>query len=132
MAAIVLLVLAWPLAHAGLVARHHLDAWEFFGWSMYARPAARVQVRVDVERGGETRPLRVMGERRRRVQRFARRATAFGRLARAEPFAREILEWDPTIDAVTIVTREVVLDRDTAMLVGHETRHRFERGETRP
>jgi len=132
MCAVVLFVAIWPLAHAGLVARYHLDAWEFFGWSMYARPAARVQVRVDVERDGETRRLRAMGDQRRRVRNYARRATALGALADPEPFAREIFSWDPSIAAVTIVTREVILDPESTMLVGHEARRRIERGETRP
>jgi hypothetical protein len=121
-------VLVWPIAHAGLVARYQLDPWEFFGWSMYALPAARVQVLVEVERGGETRPLRAMGEMRLRVQRFARRRTALGLLAPTEVLAREILVADSTIDAVVIVTREIVLDRASTLLVANDVRYRHTRG----
>jgi len=128
MAAIVSFVLVWPLAHASLVARYGIDPWELFGWSMYALPAARVQVRVDVERGGETDPLRAMGERRKRVQAFARRRTALGSLASAEPLARSLLAEDPTIDAVIVVTREIVLDRVSTRLVARDEQHRFARG----
>jgi len=127
MASIVVFVLLWPIAHAVLVARFRIDPWEFFGWSMYALPAARVQVRVDVERGGEVQPLRAMGEARRRIQRFARRRTAMGRLAPTESLAREIMGEDPTIDAVVIVAREIVLDRDSSRLVARNERNRHPR-----
>ena len=127
MLAMVAFVLVWPIAHVGLVARYQLDPWEFFGWSMYALPAARVQVLVEVERGGEKHPLRAMGEMRRRVQYFARRRTALGLLVPTESLAREIFATDSTIDAVIIVTREITLDRDTTLLVGRVVRHRHTR-----
>ena len=130
MMAIVAFVLVWPLAHAGLVAGYRLDPWEFFGWSMYALPAARVQVRVDVERDGQTLPLRAMGDMRRRVKSFARRRTALGALVSTEPLAREVLAADSTIDAVIIVTREIVLDRASTLLVARDVRHRHERDDT--
>lgn len=128
MVAIVVVVLVWPLAHIGLVARFRLDPWEFFAWSMYALPAARVQVGVEVERGGEMFPLRAMGDMRRRVQDFARRRTALGSFAPTESLAREIFAGDSTIDAVIIVTREITLDRESTLLVAHDVRHRHERG----
>lgn len=127
MLAIVVFVLVWPLAHAGLVARYRLDAWEFFGWSMYALPAARVQVSVEIERDGELFPLRAMGEMRRRVRNFARRRTALGSLASPAPLAREIFAGDSTIDAVIIVTREIVLDPGSTLLVARDERHRYQR-----
>jgi hypothetical protein len=130
MLAIVVFVLVWPVAHAGLVARYGLDPWEFFGWSMYALPAARVQVRVDVVRGGETVPLRAMGDMRRRVQAFARRRTALGTLAPTGSLAREILAEDSTIDAVIIVTREITLDPESTLLVARDESHRHERGRS--
>lgn len=129
MVAIVIFVLVWPIAHAGLVSRYRLDPWEFFGWSMYALPAARVQILVEVERGGENHPLRAMGEMRRRVQHFARRRTALGLLAPTESLAKEILASDPTIDAVVIVTREIALDRGSTLLVANDVRHRHTRGD---
>jgi hypothetical protein len=127
MLAIVVFVLVWPLAHIGLVARYRLDPWEFFAWSMYAVPAARVQVRVEVERDGEVFPLRAMGEVRRQVRSFARRRTALGRLAPTESLAREIFAGDSTVDAVIIETREVVLDRISTVLVTRDVQHRHER-----
>lgn len=127
MVGIVGFVLVWPLAHAWLVTRFHVDPWELFGWSMYAAPAARVQIRVDVERDGETTPLRAMGEARRRVRDYARRRNALGALAPTLPLARSILEQDPTIDALTITTREIVLDPETAHLVARDEVHRHER-----
>ncbi len=127
MAALVVFVLLWPIAHAGLVARHRIDPWELFGWSMYALPAARVQVRVESERQGVTMPLRAMGEPRRRIRAFARRRTALGTLAPTADLARVLLEADPSLDAVTIVTREIRLDPASARLVAREERFRHPR-----
>ena len=130
MLAIVVFVLAWPVAHAGLVARYRIDPWELFGWSMYALPAARVQIRVEVERDGVTGPLRAMGEMRQRVKRFALRTTTLGSLAPTSALAREIFADDSSIDAVIIVTREILLDRETAHFVARDERHRHERDDT--
>jgi hypothetical protein len=127
MAGLVVFALLWPIAHAGMVARFGIDPWELFGWSMYATPPARVQIRVDVERGGETKPLRAMGNLRRQVRDFARRRTALGSLAPTESLARTILETDPTIDATTISIREIRLDPVTTRLVSRDEAHRHER-----
>lgn len=125
--AITLGVLVWPAVHLGLVARYGIDPWELFGWAMYARPPARVQVAVEVERGGVTRPWRPMGADRRRLEAFARRRTALGRLASPEPLAGHVFAADAAIDAVTIVLRSVELDPGTARLVARTQRRRFER-----
>ncbi len=127
MAGFVLLVLFWPLVHLGLVAQAGVDAWEFFGWAMYSKPAARVQVRVEVEREGQTKPLRAMGEMRLRVQAFARARTALGSFASPAELLEAVFESDETIDAVVIVLRDVQLDLDSAYLVGEEEPQRFER-----
>ena len=127
MASIVAFVLVWPIAQAALVARFRVDPWEFFAWSMYALPAARVQVRVDVERAGQIRPLRAMGEARRRIRAYARRRTALGALAPSDTLAQEVMATDPAIDAVVVVTRRITLDRATSRLVANDERHRFER-----
>jgi len=130
MAAIVGFVLIWPVAHGALVRAYRIDPWELFGWSMYALPAARVQIRVELERGGERSPLRAMGETRRRLLELARRRTALGSLASLEPFARELLDRDPTVDAVILVTREILLDRESDRLSARDRVHRFERRST--
>jgi hypothetical protein len=127
MAGIVALVLFWPLAHMGLVAQAHIDPWEFFGWAMYSKPATRVQVRVEVERGGEVKPLRAMGEMRRRVRDFARARTALGSFASPTDLLAAIFESDGTIETVGIVLRDIRLDLDSAILVGVEERLRFDR-----
>ncbi len=127
MAGFVLLVLFWPLVHLGLVAQAGVDAWEFFGWAMYSKPAARVQVRVEVEREGQTKPLRAMGEMRLRVQAYARARTALGSFASPAELLEAVFESDETIDAVVIVLRDVQLDLDSAYLVGEEEPQRFER-----
>lgn len=120
-------VLLWPIAQAVLVARYHVDPWELFGWSMYSRPAARVQVKVEAERDGTVAPLRAMGEQRRLIVDFARRRTALGELAPSDRLAETILHGDPELDALRITTREILLDRKTASLVARDQIHRYTR-----
>jgi hypothetical protein len=120
-------VLLWPLVHATLVARFHIDPWELFGWSMYALPAARVQVAVEVERDGESTALFATLEQRRRIRDFARRRTALGELASSAPLAREILAEDASLEAVLVRMREIRLDLESARLVAHEEQERHTR-----
>lgn len=127
MAGIVGLVLLWPVVHLGLVATADVDPWEFFGWAMYSKPAVRIQIRVDVERGGETRPLRAMGELRQRVVDFARRRASLGEFAPPTDLVATIFESDGTIDAVVIMLRHVRLGLDSARLLATDEHRRFER-----
>lgn len=117
MRVLALCVVLWPLAHAALVARFEIDPWEFFGWAMYSQPAARVQVRVEVGRGGELEPLRAMGALRKEIERYARRRTALGRLASPRTLADTVFAADPSIETVEIVHRRIRLDQESAMLV---------------
>lgn len=137
MAAVAALAVLWPVAHLVWVARMDVDPWEFFGWAMYSRPAARVQVRVEVERsagepgsqGGAAVPLRAMGALRREIEGFARRRSTLGRHADGEDLRAAVFASDPSIEAVTIVLRDVRLDLDSAHLVGHVESHRTLRSE---
>jgi hypothetical protein len=122
-----LAVILWPLAHLALVSRMQIDAWELFGWAMYSRPDARVQVRVDVERGGVLTPLRAMGPLRRAVERHARRRTTLGRLASPDALLAAVFASDPSIEAVEIVQRTIELDRETARLVAYDEHERSPR-----
>ena len=116
--ALVVATLAWPLVHGLLVARFELDPWELFGWAMYSEPAPRVQVRVEVERSGEWKPLRAMGGLRRAVREYARRRTTLGRIASPDALVAEAFASDPTIERLRIVERRIRLDPGTAHLVG--------------
>ncbi len=127
MLGLTLAVVLWPSVHLVLVARAGIDAWELFGWAMYSRPEARVQVRVDVERGGTLAPLRAMGPLRREIERHARRRSVLGRLASPDPLLAAVFASDASIEAVEIVWRAVELDRETARLVAHDERERFPR-----
>ncbi len=120
-------VLVWPFVHLGMVAQARIDPWELFGWAMYSKPAARVQVAVDVEREGRLVPLRAMGLLRRRVGDYARARTSLGRFARPDDLLTAIFESDPSIEAVELVLREVSLDVGSAFLVAQDERLRFER-----
>lgn len=125
-------VVLWPLIHLGLVARAGIDAWELFGWAMYSRPEARIQVRVDVERGGRREPLRAMGELRHRIVQYARLRTTLGRLASPDALLEAVFSSDASIEAVVIVLRRVELDRELAMLVAHDEQNRRLRPSSTP
>ncbi len=127
MAGFVVLVLLWPMIHLAIVSQARIDPWEFFGWAMYSQPAQRVRVRVAVEREGETRPLRAMGEMRRRVRDFARARTALGTFASPEKLVAKIFASDETIDAVVLALRDVRLDLESAYIVAEDERLRFGR-----
>jgi hypothetical protein len=127
MAAIVVGVIAWPIVHIGLVSHYRIDPWELFGWSMYAVPAARVQVGVKVERAGKTEAVFPLGMERERIRDFSRRRTALGSLAPTDDLAREILATDATIDAVVIIMREIRFDPQTAHIVAIESSTRTDR-----
>ena len=127
MATIVALTLFWPLGHLVLVERFRLDPWEFFGWSMYALPGGQMQIAVEAERMGISKPLRAMGASRQAILLLARRRSALGTLASVESTAREILAEDPAIDALVFVFREIRLDPESARLVSRDDRVRFER-----
>jgi hypothetical protein len=125
-------VILWPIVHLGLVARAGIDAWELFGWAMYSRPEARVQVRVDVERGGTREPLRAMGALRRQIERYARDRSTLGRLASPADLLEAVFASDASIEAIELVRRRVELDRGTAMLVAQEEHERYLRPSSTP
>lgn len=132
MVGVVIAVALWPVVHLALVARADIDPWELFGWAMYARPEARVQVGVEVERAGVRTPLRAMGSLRRQVERYARDRSALGRLAPADALLTAVFASDASIDAIEIVLRHVELDPDSAMLVARLEPMRFERPQPLP
>jgi hypothetical protein len=117
----------WPLIHHVLVLRYDVDPWELFGWSMYAVPAARVSVAIDLERGDEVEPLRPLGDLFARVRAFARRRSALGVLASSEGLARELLAADAQLDAVVVTTRWLVLDPQTTVWRLRERSERYVR-----
>ena len=124
---VVIGVVLWPVFHLALVARVRVDPWELFGWAMYSQPAARVQVRVDVERAGVLDPLRAMGTMRREIETYARARTTLGSLASPDELLAVVFQSDASIEAVELVLRDVKLDHDSALLVANEERTRFER-----
>ncbi len=132
MAGVVIAVMLWPAVHLGLVAAARVDPWEFFGWAMYSQPAARVQVRVEVERAGAREPLRAMGAMRRQVEAYARERTTLGRLASPDALLAAVFASDPSIEAIDLVLRDVRLDHGSTMLIANDEELRFERGGATP
>jgi hypothetical protein len=98
---------------------------------MYSKPAVRIQIRVDVDRGGEIQPLRAMGELRKHVGAYARSRTTLGAFASPADLLAAVFDSDETIDAVDIVLRNTQLDLDTAHLRAVDQHDRFERPAAR-
>ena len=124
---VVVFVGLWPLVHRGLVLSHRIDPWELFGWAMYAVASERVQVGVDLVRGGARERLRPSREEFAKIEAFAKRRSALGRLVSGEALAREILHTHPSAESLVLLTRRVSLDPESAHLVASEHEERFER-----
>ena len=123
----VIAVALWPLVHAVGVARLGANPWEFFGWAMYALPAPRLQVRVEVEREGRLERAVLAPAEREALRAYTRRRNALGRAEPPASFARTLLARDATRDAIVITERRIVLDRASARLRADDTTHRIAR-----
>ena len=117
----------WPALHHVLARTAHTDPWKLFGWSMYAAPPGRVQVRVDRIDAGERRPLRLFGELARARDAYAGRRASLGRLARPDGLAQQILASDPELEEVVVVVRRWGLDPDSARLITEDREARYTR-----
>ena len=115
-------VLVWPPVHHILVRTLEIDAWAFFGWSMYAVPNLRLNVRAASLAGDGTldwnavspsawRPMRLYGERRAR----------WGRLLSPDALAREIFELQPELRGLLIRVRRWEIDRESARVASRDS-----------
>jgi hypothetical protein len=115
-------VLVWPPVHHVLVRTLEIDAWTFFGWSMYAVPNLRLNVRAASVAGDGTldwnavslsawKPMRLYGERRLR----------WGRLLTPDTLASEIFELQPELPGLLIRVVRFRIDRESARIGSHDT-----------
>ncbi len=123
-------VTAWPLVHHGLVRTLDLNAWHWFGWSMYAVPPQSLEVypySLPDRRLLGTAGLSPPSERAvmRVYDEFGRRRLEFGKRLPPIEFARALFRAFPGEDSIEINIRRLSLDRSSAMFV-ETRRERYE------
>ncbi len=114
----------WPGLHHGLVRGVEIDPWAFFGWSMYAVPNLRINVRagrVELDASGEmlaeTVDWNAISPHAYRAMRaYAERRAVWGRLLAPDALAEEIFAGQPDLPGVVIRVRRWVIDRDSARI----------------
>jgi hypothetical protein len=121
----------WPAIHHVLARTVETDPWKLFGWSMYAAPPGRVQVRIDGVDSDGRRPLPLFGELAEARDAFAGRRASLGRLARPDVVAERVLASDPDLEAVVVVVRRFGLDPETARLFHEDLESRHTRARVR-
>jgi hypothetical protein len=126
-AAILLAVAVWPIAHLVLVARFEVDPWELFGWGMYAAPSPQVQIRLEQLYEGRSLVVRPSDATLEALNEFARLRTRLGRFVSLDATADEVLALEPQMEGVALVLRRWSLDRETARFGYTETRHEYRR-----
>ena len=117
-------VTTWPLMHHGLVRTLDLNAWHWFGWSMYAVPARRVRAfpfSLD-----DDRRLELVGLSPHHAalvksadDDFAQLRMQFGKLVAPDEFARALFAAYPDVERIAIDVRHIRLDRSTAKVGEH-------------
>ncbi len=121
---VLLLCALWPAAHHLLALRYGFDPWRFFGWSMYAVPDPRIEVKVAELSGGQARlidppPPAAAG--------YAFRRAVFGELLPPDDLAAELLRERPHAEGLVIRVRTFTLDRATARIRAEDRIHRYDR-----
>lgn len=129
LAAALLALALWPLAHRALVVHYRLTPWRFFGWAMYCAPRLPVVVSIQVDTGGG--PVAVTGADNRRLRhalrRFTRRRGVWGRLARPDALAALALAAHPDGAAAAVTVERRFLDPTTARIAGERQTYTYRR-----
>lgn len=105
----------WPLVHIEAVARYGLDPWRFGGWAMYGVAKRAPEIRIAYEDGRGWRlvdPTRCSRQLAREINRFKRRAEAWGRSAEPQTLGQQVLAEFPAAREVRIQLRLFRLDAD--------------------
>jgi hypothetical protein len=131
-AAALALLAVWPLAHAALVARYHIDPWRFFGWAMYSTPKLPVRISIYERRGDER--VRVAVDDldpvlRKARQRLVNRRLRWGSLAPVDGFGRQLLAARPEAEVIEIDVHHWYLDRATAHIAARSETFTYRRGD---
>jgi hypothetical protein len=121
LAGFLLVSLAWPAAHFGLVHAFGVSPWSWWGWAMYTQPQPRVQAlafstadgrALDLRRATPERALAV----RAAYETFSLDRLAYGTLREPDDFARALLRAFPDEVGVRIEVRRIVLDRASGIV----------------
>lgn len=129
------LLAVWPLVHAGLVARYHIDPWRFFGWAMYCTPKLPVRVSIYERRGDARVPIAArdldptLRQARRRLLNRRRR---WGILAPVDGFGRQLLAARPAAEAIEIELDHWYLDPASARIAARSETFTYRRAGERP
>ena len=127
LAAMVLALALWPVAHLFLATRYQVDPWEFMGWGMYALPSPQVHVRMEQLLDGRSLLVRPSDASLARLDAFAARRTRLGELVAIDALGADLLALNPEMDGVAVIVRRWALDPETAYFDFEEERHHFER-----
>lgn len=125
----ILCVLAlWPVGQRLLVARYDLNPWKFFGWAMYCRPPATIDLEIRAP-GTESAAVTVPADWGRRTARFLYWRKHAGALVRPRRLGRILLELNPGLHEVEIVVTHTRLDSTSARIVSRSFDYRYGQDE---
>jgi hypothetical protein len=122
LAALLLVVALWPLAHRALVAAYDVNPWKLGGFAMYTTYRTW---QVGLFRGADGR-LEAIDQNalpfaaRRAILDFRARRSALGRFAKPAPMARAVLAARPDLDAIVVVVERLVLDPATGRIASSQ------------
>ncbi len=129
-AALLLCLALWPIAHRTLVVRARLDPWRFFGWAMYCTPKMPVMVQLIAQQGAARIPLATESlsrPLRDAVNRLSRKRALWGTLQNPDRVGARLLAEQPDADAVEIVLRHWYLDAASATIKEQRYKYRYDR-----
>ena len=129
--AVLMASLLWPPFHHVLVRSLELDPWAFFGWSMYAVPNLRLNVRaarIEEVAGAEPDWNAISPALYGAMREYALRRQRFGRLLPPDGLAEEIFARQPELPGLLIRVRRWVIDRASSRLEARDTDYRYRSG----
>jgi hypothetical protein len=125
----------WPIVHHVFVTRYEMDAWKYFGMSMYAMPRtiAAVPSSLEIAFAGEQFQAIDLTPRLERVaRRLARHRVDYGTLYRPEVIVAEMFQILPAgIDRLAFFIGFLRLDSE-AMLEQRVVRTECQKGIDQP
>ena len=118
----------WPPVHHVFVRSLDLDPWAFFGWSMYAVPNLRLNVRAArIEDGSPAPPdwNAVSPALYGPMRQYALRRQRWGELLPPDALAERIFAEQPELPGLLIRVRRWVIDRDSARIQPRDRDYRY-------
>ena len=131
-AAVLLWIALWPLAHRALVARFDANPWKFAGWAMYTVPTLPVPLALFA--GGDAGGV-YLDERKlppklqETMERFRHERSALGTLRRPDDLARVAFEARSDLDELFVVVQKLSVDRQTARITASRQTYSYRRPE---